>query len=102
MLEFVQTRDAMTLSLQLPQHLEAELSAEAARHGLTLPDYALQILATGSRPAKSELERKPRTGAELVEYWQREGLIGPAPAVNNAPEDARALREKAQNRRWAE
>jgi hypothetical protein len=69
---------------------------------LTLPDYALQILTASSRPVKALPVGKLKTGAELVEYWLREDLLGPVPAVNNAPEDARKTREEVQNRNWTE
>ena len=81
----------MSLVLELPAQLEAELAAEAARLGQTLPEYALRLLteACGSRA---------RTGAELVAYWQREGLLGTRTDVTDAPAHARALREQAQRR----
>ena len=44
----------MSLVLDLPAELEAELAAGAARLGLPLPEYAVRLLAN----------------------WQAEGLIG--------------------------
>ena len=83
----------MTITLELPPELERELSAEAARHGLSLSEYAVRILATG-RPARD----MPKTGAELVQYWEREGLIGTRPASTDSQAHVRALREHAERR----
>ncbi|GAA6622330.1 hypothetical protein [Scytonema sp. NUACC26] len=61
----------MTLSLNLPPELESELSAQASRLNLPLSEYILRILST-----RQVIENPPQTGAELVAYWQSEGLIG--------------------------
>ena len=83
----------MTLNLELPQELERELSAEAARLGLPLPEYALRVLAGGRIAGGS-----PRTGAELVAYWRSEGLIGSRPEIMDSREHAREIRRKAERR----
>jgi len=57
------------LVLDLPPELERELAHEAARLNLALPEYALRVL-TGRGPGDSP----PATGADLVEYWTREGV----------------------------
>ena len=79
----------MTLVLELPSELETELATEAAHLGLPLANYVLQLLTEG---------RNRRTGAQLVAYWQAEGLIGTRPETVDAPVHARALREQAQRR----
>ncbi len=83
----------MSLILDLPAELETELAAEAARLGLPLPEYVLRLLASGRTPGLP-----PRTGAELLTYWQGEGLVGTRPEVADGPTHARALREQAQRR----
>lgn len=83
----------MTITLDLPQELERELSAEAARQGVPLSEYALRLLATG-RPARP----MPKTGAELVSYWQSEGLIGTRSDIADSQIHARVLREQAERR----
>jgi hypothetical protein len=83
----------MSLVLDLPPELEAELAAEAADLGLALPEYALRLLAGGRSPRLT-----PRSGAELLAYWQSEGLVGMRPEITDAPAHARALREQAQRR----
>ena len=83
----------MSLVLDLPPELETELAAEAARLNLPLPEYALRLLAGGRGPSPAL-----RSGAELVAYWQREGLVGTRPEVADSPAHARALRGHAQRR----
>jgi hypothetical protein len=83
----------MSLVLELPPELESELAAEAAQLGLPLPEYALRILAGGRSPRPT-----PKTGAELLAYWQSEGLVGMRPEITDAPAHVRSLREQAQRR----
>lgn len=83
----------MSLVLNLPTELETELSAQADRLGLPLGDYVLRLLA-GGHVAPSQL----RTGAELVAFWQREGLVGTRSDLIDSPAHARVLREQAQKR----
>ena len=84
----------MTLMLELPPELESELAAEAARLNLSLQEYALRVLATGR-----ETPEQPRTGAELVAYWEQCGAIGSRPDIVNGQEHARELRQQAQLRK---
>lgn len=84
----------MTITIQLPPDLENELSAEAAKLGLPLPEYALRILLT--RQVGKDL---PKTGEELVDYWRKEGLIGTRPEIADSQEHARQLREQAEHRK---
>ena len=83
----------MSLVLDLPPDLETELATEAAHLGIPLPEYALRLL---SRVRTSGCI--PRNGAELVAYWQKEGLIGTRPEITDPSAHARALREQAQRR----
>lgn len=89
----------MTITLELPQDLERELAAEAARQGLSLPEYALQLLS-GNRTAFPAFPASdmPRTGAELVSYWERSGVVGSRPDIHDSAAHARVLREQAQRR----
>jgi hypothetical protein len=83
----------MSLTLDLPDDLARELSQEAARLGLPLEAYALRLLAAGcARPGPL------RNGADLVAYWQAEGLVGSRPDIADAPQHARALRARAERR----
>ena len=86
----------MVITLDLPRSLEVELAAEAAELGLSLQDYVLRVLATGRPPG-----RALRTGAEVVGYWRREGLIGTHPDIADSQEHARAIRSRAERRSHA-
>jgi hypothetical protein len=83
----------MSLVLDLPPDLESELSAEAARLRLPLSEYALRLLSLKQLPVP-----QPRNGAELLTYWQSEGLIGTRPDIADGPDHARELRQKAEKR----
>ena len=83
----------MSLTLDLPVALATELEAEAADKQLPLSEYVVQLLADG-RSSRS----KPQTGVELVEFWKREGLVGTRPEIADSGEQARSLREAAQQR----
>jgi hypothetical protein len=83
----------VTITLKLPKDLERELSAEAARLGLPLSEYALRVLATGRGPKSA-----PKNGAELVAYWQAEGVIGTRSDIKDSQELAREIRRKAETR----
>ena len=83
----------MTITLELPEELESELSAKAARQGLSLTEYALRILSTDrANPIRLQ------TGAELVAYWQKEGLIGTRPDIDDSQVHARKIRREAEQR----
>ncbi|HEX2210342.1 MAG TPA: hypothetical protein VHG93_21875 [Longimicrobium sp.] len=86
----------MTLTLNLPSNLERELSREAARLGLSLDEYALRVLANGR--TSSSCGTASVTGTELVEYWEREGIIGSRRDIGDPVAYARELREQNQNR----
>lgn len=84
----------MTITLDLPKDLERELAAEAARLGVPVEQYALRLLSRQRRAADQLW-----TGAELVEYWRREGLIGYRPDIHDSASHARRLRRAAERRR---
>ncbi|MGA9774113.1 MAG: hypothetical protein WBV94_34095 [Blastocatellia bacterium] len=83
----------MSITLDLPQELESELSAEAAQLGISLPEYVLRLLATGF-----VIGKKPQTGAELVQYWQDEGLTGTRPDIADSQTHARQIRQRTERR----
>ena len=83
----------MTLSLEIPGQLETELSSEAGRLGLTLPEYAVRMLSIGT-----VVGSEPKTGADLVRYWQSEGLVGSREDLEDSQRHARQLREKSERR----
>ena len=83
----------MSITVDLPEELEDDLSTEAAQLGLSLPDYILRLLSTGLL-----IGRAPRTGAELVEYWQNNALISTRPGTDDSQARAREIRSKAERR----
>jgi hypothetical protein len=83
----------MSLMLDLPEDLETELLTEAAQLGLSLPEYVLPVLSTSSPVCD-----QPRTGAELVEYWQTQGLVGTRTDVTDSQVRARQIREQAERK----
>ena len=83
----------MSIMLDLPQELESELAIEATRLGLSLTEYVLRLLST-----RSIVGQLPTTGAELVAYWQREGVIGARPDITDSQAHARQIRHQAERR----
>jgi hypothetical protein len=83
----------MPQTVELPDDLAGALSDEADRLGMSLPDYAVRLL-TAARPAVTSV----RTGADLVAFWQSEGLAGSRPDIADSQARARQLREQAQRR----
>lgn len=83
----------MNVSLDLPSDLENELSTEASQLRLSLTEYILRILSF--RPF---LQNPPKTGAELVAYWESTGVINSRPDIVDSQEYARELRHKAETR----
>ena len=86
----------MSIRLDLPPELESELSTEASRLSLPLPEYILRVLST-----RQVLNNAPKTGAELVAYWQREGVINSRPDITDSQAYARSLRHEAETRSQA-
>ncbi|MDS3859600.1 hypothetical protein RIF25_02145 [Thermosynechococcaceae cyanobacterium BACA0444] len=84
----------MTISLELPSGLENELSDEAAQLNLPLPEYILRVLSF--RPF---LQNPPKTGVELVAYWESIGVINSRPDITNSQEYARRLSDQAEHRK---
>lgn len=84
----------MTLIIEIPEELQTELATEAERLGLSLAEYALRLLQTRTTSGEP-----PRTGADLVSYWNREKLIGMRPEITDSQAHARRIREQAEQRR---
>lgn len=83
----------MTITLDLPEELEQELSAEAHELGISLSEYALRVLSMGLI-----VGGRPKTGAELVAYWGAEKLIGSRSEITDSQTHARRIREQAERR----
>jgi hypothetical protein len=83
----------MTINLKLSPELEEELSQEASQINLSLSDYILRILSV-----RKVLNNPPKTGIELVNFWQNEGLINSHPEIKDSQEYARQIRHEAEHR----
>jgi len=83
----------MKISLDLPSELESELFAEASQLKLPLSEYILRVLT--SRPL---VQNPPKTGFDLVAYWERVGVINSRPDIVDSQEHARRLRHQAEHR----
>ncbi|MBW4554962.1 MAG: hypothetical protein KME59_03310 [Trichormus sp. ATA11-4-KO1] len=83
----------MNINLDLPPDLEKELCNEASQLNLTLSEYILHLLSV-----RQILANLPKTGAELVAFWQNEGLINSRPDITDSQAYARQLRHKAETR----
>lgn len=86
----------MTLTLDLPSDLERALEAEAGRLGLPVAEYAVRLLAESRSPVDHP---EIATGADLVAYWEREGVIGSRPDITDPAAHARRIRAEAERRR---
>jgi hypothetical protein len=86
----------MAISLELPSELEHELSTEASQLKLPLAEYILRVLAF--RPF---LQNPPKTGVELVAYWESMGILGSRSEITDSQEYARRLRNQAEHRHQA-
>ena len=86
----------MSIRLILPSELESELSIEAARLNLPLPEYILRILST-----RQFVGNPSKTGAKLVAYWQNEGVIHSRSDIADSQVHARHLRYEAETRSQA-
>jgi len=86
----------VNINLDLPPELENELSTEASQLNLPLSEYILRILSV-----RQAIANPPKTGAELVTYWQSEGIINSRPDITDSQAYARQLRHDAETRERA-
>ncbi len=86
----------MNVRIELPSDLEIELSAEASQLKLPLSEYILRILSF--RPV---LQNPPKTGLDLVAYWESVGVINSRPDIADSQEHARRLRDQSEHRERA-
>ena len=83
----------MPQTVELPDDLADALFGEASRLGMSLPEFAVSLLWS-ARPSGVPVG----SGAELVAYWQAEGLAGSRPDIADSQMQARNLRDQAQRR----
>ncbi len=88
-----QDKQSEYYNLNLPPELGNELSDEASQLNLTLSEYILRVLTV-----RQVIANPPKTGAELVAYWQSEGVINSRPGITDGQAYARRLRHEAETR----
>ncbi len=84
------------MTLDLPPNLQARINEGAARQSLSPEAHALEVLETATSPPPP-----PGSGADLVDYWEREGVLGiwaDRTDIPDSPEYARELRQLAERR----
>ncbi len=89
----------MTLTLELTPEQERHIEAEARRRNLDAASYAKALLFNEQEASRGdETVEEQWSGADLVAYWEREGVIGSRPDITDSLEHARAIRRKAERR----
>ena len=97
----------MTLTIELTSEQQQRLEAEAAGQGMAFDDYALALLTHRIPAGAKALEGDgmvelpipgSMSGAEMLAYWEREGVLQIRPDLPDSPTYARQLREQAQRR----
>ena len=83
----------MPLMVELPDDLANALTVEARHAGLSLSEYATQLLSN-HRALASTI----RTGADLVAFWQKENLFGSLSDIHDSSAYAREIRDIAERR----
>jgi hypothetical protein len=81
----------MSIVLDLPKKLVKELNSEAAQQNQDLNEYLTQLIQRGRTARFSST-------AEILQYWEKEGLIGNRPAHTNSQKVAQRLRKQSNTR----
>lgn len=86
----------MTYKIELSGDLEKRAKRAATRRRLSVQKFLREVV---TRALQSD--SAPKSGAELVEYWEREGVIGiwaDRADIGDSARYARALRKQAEQR----
>ena len=86
----------MTLTLDLPGDVTRKMEEAAAQRGMPLSEFAAEFLASHFVPRADTAAS--RSGAEILAIWQKEGLLGEGPDIEDPVAFARELRERNQRR----
>ncbi len=94
----------MTLILDLTPEQERQIEDEARARNMDTRSYALAQIFRQHEEEDSEdllpsvglLPPLNGTGADLVAYWEREGLIGTRPDIRDSQKRARQIRRQAE------
>ena len=85
----------MSLVIELPASLEAELTAESERLGVSISEVVVKRI---SNHHNSDQFEKPKNGKELVQNWRKHGIPGSRPDISDSNEYARSLRTESETR----
>lgn len=97
----------MTHTIELIPVVEELAAKQARERGQSVEDYLPDILAQAVRQQEVVSETNgsentgaemPRTGADVLAQWEREGAFLPHEDLPDSPALARSLRERAQRR----
>lgn len=95
----------MTLILDLTPEQERQIEDEARARNMDTRSYALAQLfrereedSEDVLPAVGPMPPVNGTGADLVVYWEREGLIGTRPDIKDSQQHARQIRRQSERR----
>ncbi len=92
----------MTLTLELTPEQEQRIEAGAKRRNMDAASYAKALLFEEEQGYRSQVPAQAAeeqwSGADLVAYWEREGLIGTRPYIQDSLEHAWAIRRRAERR----
>jgi hypothetical protein len=84
----------MTLTIKLTKAEKQGLERLASERGMGLDEYARTLLLAGSGASAPVIT----SGAELVDYWQREGVLGAKTGDTDSAAAARHIRKRAEQR----
>lgn len=90
--------EALEAAEQLDPDEQAELVAVLSRR---LSERGRERVVASVAEARREFaagQCQPMTAAEIVAYWQQEGVIGSRSEIKDSQEHARGLRQQAEDR----
>jgi hypothetical protein len=88
----------MTLVLNLPPEIEARITGEASRQGISESELVVQVLED-----RFPSDPVPKTPREAVDTWEKEGILGSwGDGRFDSPELVRRLRTEGMLRIWDE
>ncbi len=61
----------MTITLEFPSDVEAQIAQEAADNGLSLPDYILSVIRQRNAPVSDGVATYPLSESALAKDWLR-------------------------------
>ncbi len=88
----------MVLTIELSEEVERSLLARAEREGKSVEGLSVEILKGSVSRETVAAEFRNMSPAQIMDYWEREGLVGWRDDVEDSAVLAREIRDKAQRR----